>query len=231
MNRIIFEIVKFIVSWFFISWIVDIFIMGWISFRFNFPKHLKAKKFFCEANNNHVDFQKGPDCSGYSTAYLLRHYGENVTGSEMYEKIIKKKKNGTVTAKNILQPLREYGKKLKYVRGNLTSLKNEVAKGVPVIVVIRGQLKGFSMHFAVVTGYDEEYIYLADSVESFTNVEKKHLNAPVPTTIQTGEASMATNENAELGVYNRRLTTKEFKKYWNTAQIWQPLYRNTFYVN
>ena len=90
--------------------------------------------------------------------------------------------------------------------GNFAALQNEIARGKPVIVVIRSFVGKSYLHFACITGYDEENIYFADSIKDWVNVE----------------------DNGNY--YNRTVSVSEFKKLWNTSMLKMPLYRNMFYV-
>lgn len=57
-------------------------------------------------------------------------------------------------------------------------------------------------YYVPVVGWDESYIFIA---ESFRNLS-----------------------NCEEGYYNRKVTIEEFKRLWNTAGWKMPLYRNTY---
>ena len=87
--------------------------------------------------------------------------------------------------------------------GNITALKNEIAKGSPVIVMIRSRIGSSSLHFVCVTGYDEDNFFIAESVDEFKNVSGKY--------------------------YNRKISAEDFKKLWNTSMFKMPLYKNIFY--
>ena len=71
--------------------------------------------------------------------------------------------------------------------GTLDTLKGRLAEGVPVIAFIR--IPG-DTHYTVVTGYDGQFLYLADSIAALAN--------------------------AEGGWYNRRLRAEEFEDLWST---------------
>ena len=98
--------------------------------------------------------------------------------------------------------------------GNLAALQNELARGNPVIVVIRSFVGKSFLHFACITGYDEENIYFADSIKDWVNVDAAKKGEP---------------EGDEL-YYNRIVPLTEFKKLWNTSMLKMPLYFNIFYV-
>lgn len=74
--------------------------------------------------------------------------------------------------------------------GSVDTLKQRLTEGNPIIVFIR--IPG-DTHYAVIVGYDEQYIYLADSI--------------------------AENSNASDARYNRVLTTEDFEDVWKTETL------------
>lgn len=42
------------------------------------------KEFNIDVGNNHIDFQMENECSAYAAAYVMRHLGRQVAGSELY---------------------------------------------------------------------------------------------------------------------------------------------------
>ena len=69
-------------------------------------------------------------------------------------------------------------------------MKQRLTEGNPIIVFIR--IPG-DTHYAVVVGYDEQHIYLVDS--------------------------LAENANASDARYNRVLTTENFEAVWKTGTL------------
>ena len=190
-----------LINTFVIISIVDFVLMGTFSFRFS----LKCKKEeFLIKNKNRIDFQNDVECGGFSSAFVLRNFGIEADGNELYNNIQGKMANGCVYPKQVKNLLQQNGLKAKYVRGNLCALKNEVSKGNPVIVLIRVEAKKPYLHFVPVVGFDKENVLLAESLERFVNCKNEH--------------------------YNRRICNKDFLKLWNTAMIKMPLYANTFFV-
>lgn len=110
--------------------------------------------------------------------------------------------NGYVYPKGILKLLPQYGFWVKYCAGNITALKNEVSKGNPVIVMIRIQSDQNWLHYVPVVGYDEKYIFIAESLGEMVNCDEQY--------------------------YNRKIAIREFKKLWNTSMLKMPFYRNTY---
>lgn len=91
---------------------------------------------------NRIDIQTGYQCSAFSVAYLLRHYGIDANGADIYNQMPHKMKDGCVYPKGLPKVLQEYGLCAKYYSGNLKALQNEVCKGTPVIVMIRVRTDG-----------------------------------------------------------------------------------------
>lgn len=68
--------------------------------------------------------------------------------------------------------------------------------------ILRDRGETVMKYYVPVVGWDESYIFIA---ESFRNLS-----------------------NCEEGYYNRKVTIEEFKRLWNTAGWKMPLYRNTY---
>lgn len=158
-----------------------------------FPKKDKIKvneigKSYMIEGENYMDYQFYNDCSGYAIAYVLRSMGVSTNGKKVYEEIPKKNADGSVTLDQVVKYFKRNGYHATLFTGSLETLKARVKKGVPVIVFIRS-VKGRDIyHYSTVVGYDEEYLYLADSVMAFCNERELH--------------------------YNRKITNEEFKELW-----------------
>ena len=83
-------------------------------------------------------------------------------------------------------------------------MNSSCPEGKPVIVLIRVVKNKRWLHYVPVVGYDEEALYLAESLSQFVNCDGKQ--------------------------YNRRISTKDFLALWNTSMLKMPLYRHSFYV-
>ena len=140
-------------------------------------------EFFCNTEENHIDYQTDGKCAAYASAYLLRNLGEDVSGEESVSEI--DRIFGFVPANKIADVFRRRGYQVKACHGNIDTLKQQLTNGNPIIVFIRIPN---DTHYAVVVGYDEQHIYLADSI--------------------------AENANAADSRYNRIMTTEEFKAVW-----------------
>ena len=181
--------------------IVDIILLGAFSFRFSAGCHTEQ---FVITKENRIDMQKGFQCSAFSTAYVLRHFDKEVDGGTLYSVMPHKMKSGYVYPKGVYDMLRSYGIKVKYCRGNLNALKVDLQKGNPVIVMIRVQKDKNWLHYVPVVGFDEEHVFLAESLSELINCKNV--------------------------LYNRRLRNEEFLQLWNTAMLKQPFYKNTYFV-
>ena len=111
---------------------------------------------------------------------------------------------GYVNPKGIKRMLEGYGFSVKYCAGNLNALKREICKGNPVIVFIRVRKGEKWLHYVPVVGYDEDAIFLAESLPEFVNCSQN--------------------------VYNRKISKRDFLDLWNTAMLKMPLYTHTFFV-
>ena len=109
---------------------------------------------------------------------------------------------GYVYPKGILSFLKGNGFTVGYHFGNINALKNEVAKGHPVIVMIKIRPDKNWLHYVPVVGYSTDSIYIAESIPELCNVKGK--------------------------LYNRGVSIENFEALWNTRAFKMPLYGNTF---
>lgn len=146
----------------------------------NFPQ-----EFSIDTLNNYIDFQTDHACSAYASAYVMRHFGEQVTGSELYDGI--HRIFGFVPVNSVVSLFQNHGYTAKAYHGDINTMKQQLVCGVPVIAFIRIP---DDTHYVVVVGYDENFLYLVDSISD--------------------------NSNANGGWYNRKLSTGEFEEIWKT---------------
>lgn len=152
---------------------------------YNYPESYMVKK-----ENTH-ETQQGLECSGYATAYLLRHYGQDVNGHDIYNEIKNKNFDGTVPPDSIVNYLKSRGYKASLVECNsVKDLKEEVSKGHPVIAFGMVSLTNHYLHYNCVIGYDKENVYISESLPECINVQ---------------------NEK-----YNRKISLKDYEKIWAT---------------
>ena len=150
---------------------------------FHYPR-----EFFCESAENCIDYQTDGKCAAYAAAYVLRHFGEEADGEELFPEL--KRPLGFVPVDSITDVFEQHGYRAKACHGSVDTLKQRLAEGNPIIIFIR--IPG-DTHYAVVMGYDEQYIYLVDS--------------------------LAENANAADTRYNRVLTTGDFEAVWKTGTL------------
>ena len=167
-------------------------------------KKRQYKKEYILKTPNYFDYQKSTECAGFSAAYVLRSFGIEADGNEFYTRIPRKLHGGAVLPCVLRREIMKQGLKARYVKGNLETLKADLSEGRRVIVFIRTRLDKRWLHFVPVVGYDEENVFIAESMNSLVNYE---------------------------GAYcNRRLSNAEFLKFWDTREIYMPFYRNTYLV-
>lgn len=150
---------------------------------FNYPP-----EFFCASAGNRIDCQTDGKCAAYAAAYLLRHFWEDADGEALFPEL--KRPLGFTPANSNADVLERHGYQAKACHGSIDTLKQRLAGGKPIIVFIR--IPG-DTHYAVAVGYDDQYIYLADS--------------------------LAENANASDARYNRVLTTEDFGAVWKTGTL------------
>lgn len=184
----------------FVVTVVDIILIGLPILKF--ATKLEEEKFLI-TKPNYFEKQGKVECSAYASAYVYRHLGKNVTGQQLYQEMPNKAPNGYVFCRGIIRLARKYGLRARFYIGNLTALKNTVAKGVPVIVMVRSHARSKNFHYITVVGYDNESIYAVDSAIH--------------------------SQNTESRCYNRIIAINEFKKLWNTSLLRHPLYFNLFF--
>lgn len=179
--------------------VIDITLMGALHIRLSLTSSVMQ---YVITKENRIDFQEGNECSTFSCAYVLRHFGIEADGNSLYEKISGKRPDGTVYPKGIRKLLSEYGIRTKYCTGTLSALKREIAKGNPVTVMLRTYAGKSWLHYVPVIGFDRKHLFIAESFRDLVNCEE--------------------------AFYNRKVTVKEFKRLWNTADWKMPFYRHTY---
>lgn len=194
-------IVRSVIIWFIITTSINAYLMTFpipVLRKRNYPANYLIQQ------TNRIDFQNNTECAAFSTAYLLRHFGKEADGEALYTHFPSKTRAGNVYPKGIRTMLRNKGYETTYYKGTIHTLKYEVSKGNPVIVFIKVHKDRNNLHFVPVIGYDEAYIYLAESLKHQVNCEDEQTS------------------------YNRKVPIDEFKKLWNIKRIHMPLYSNTY---
>lgn len=158
---------------------------------------------FLISRPNRIDLQTSTECSAYASAFVLRHFGREAAGAELYREISGKRRDGSVYPRGVKKLLAQKGLKADYCTGNLNALKREISRGNPPIVFIRTYRGKKWLHYVPVVGYDETHLFLADSLEELVNCREKN--------------------------YNRKVSNGDFQRLWNTSMLKMPLYRHTFF--
>ena len=196
------------ILWFIIiivSIILIITVLDWLIIGIARPAKKKSyDKEYMLKNRNRIDYQISTECSGYSLAYVLRSFGIEADGNDIYAKIHRKMRNGAVLPRILVKVIQSYGFEAKYVKGSMETLKADLSEGKRVIVFIKTRLEKNWLHYVPVVGYDEEGIYIAESMCSLVNCDEEY--------------------------YNRKLTNPEFLRYWDTREVYMPFYRNTYLI-
>lgn len=148
---------------------------------------------------NYFDYQSGLECSAFSSAYILRHYGEEADGVELFKTFPGKVQSRGAPPQGIVKFFQNRGYEAEYkCDGTVEALKRELSKGVPVIVFIRVDEQTVGTHYVPLVGYDKDYFYFAESLPYMANCRAKQ------------------------GVsYNRRTEISTFKRlWWSIDGIW-----------
>ena len=143
--------------------------------------------------NTGFELQGKNQCAAFSTAFVLRNFGQKVKGSEVYARIpYKIPISGYVLPKGVVTYLQTQGFRSAIFKGDINSLKTRLVQGNnPVIVLVGNGL--FWQHYMTLVGYDNEKqeLYFFDSGRD-------------------------NDENAEFQG-NRTMTEDYFLKWWNNG--------------
>lgn len=145
-------------------------------------------EFICDSGENRIDFQSGDNCAAYATAFVLRSLGKQTDGERIAPEM--GRIFGFVPADSIVRVFEKHGFSANAYHGDVDTLKQRLAGGVPVIVFLSIPN---DTHYAVAVGYDTQYFHLVDSLPE--------------------------NKNADGIQYNRKLTTEEFENIWRTDTV------------
>lgn len=201
MKNVMGLLIALLINYLVITNIVDVILLGRLTFRFSGKSHVKR---YVIPKSNRIDIQTGLQCSAFSAAYILRHFGTEADGDTLYSAMPHKMKNGYVYPRGVCDLLRRHGVNVKYCCGNLNALKADLHKGHPVIVMMRVRKDKDWLHYVPVVGFDEEHLFLAESLPELIN--------------------------CEYGLYNRQIRNEDFLRLWDTAMIKQPFYKNTYFI-
>lgn len=126
-------------------------------------------------SDNYFDYQSGLECSGYSSAYILRFFGQEADGKRLYENFPGKIPQGA-TPDGIVTFFRTQGYSIEFKKNaSIEELKHDISLGVPVISFIRVNMEEPYTHYVPIIGYDEDYFYFAESLPYMANCQDENL--------------------------------------------------------
>lgn len=162
-----------------------------------------AERFMIEGDWE-IQTQNGVECAAFASTFLLRTLGENISAETAYETFPGKLKSGEIVPKGLVKFFNSQGLDIQYYKGHIDTLKTQVEKGIPVIVFIRVEKEKAYKHYVPVVGFDEDYLYLA---ESLSNFQQKY-----------------------EGAYNRKVLISDFLNLWDTRSLDMPYHKNTYFI-
>lgn len=159
-------------------------------------------------DKNYFDYQPGLECAAFSSAYVLRHFGEETKGLELFKDFPGKLPGGNgVFPTGVEQFWNErqgYSAQFKD-NGTVDELKRLVSTGIPVIVFIHVEepySTPHNTHYLPLIGYDKDYFYFAESLDYLANCK----------------------DEPSLG-YNRKTEISKFERLWrNIDGAWDQPY-------
>ena len=137
--------------------------------KINYPNSFRI------TTENNFETQVVNECSAFSSAYVLRHFGENKTGLALYEELnYKLPFSGYVLPKGILEYFQKSPYQIQMYTGTFETLKTQLTKGNPIIVLVGAGLHW--QHYMTLVGYDDTLneVYFFDSLKEYDENE----NAP-----------------------------------------------------
>ncbi len=134
----------------------------------------------------YTERQTGDNCSAYALQNVLRYYGLSIDAERFYNRCVRAESpelplNGGVTPQTVCDQFRKLAEEERKAErkfiishpmrncmgGNLNSLRYILKNDNPVIVVgfadVRDERTADNLHYMVVTGIDDENVYLLDS--------------------------------------------------------------------
>lgn len=157
-------------------------------------------------SDNYYAYQDGMQCAAFSSAYLLRHFGEEAEGMDIFDDFPNRAPGGGIFPEGIVNYMAGRGYRAEFKRdGTVEELKRLVSQGTPVIVFIHTEepyKTVHATHYIPLVGYDETYLYFAESIPGLANCG-----------------------DGESAVYNRKTDIHKFERLWlNIDGIWDNPY-------
>lgn len=129
------------------------------------------KEYFIDTADGLIEEQLPNRDAACAVAYLMRYCGDPIRGNEIYVDI--DSHLGRILPSNLVSYFHDQGYRAKAYHGDLSTLKIRLNEGTPIIVCLRNENKP---HYAVLTGYDDTRLYLADPMTENTNTDNKSYN-------------------------------------------------------
>lgn len=157
------------IKWIFLAVLICFFLTGSIYVLSPFPtsefKTGNLPNRFDVPINGEFEIQGKNQCAAFSTAFVLRNFGLNTKGSEVYARVpYKIPISGYVLPKGVVTYIKSQGFEPTIFKGNIDSLKTRLVQGNnPVIVLVGNGL--FWQHYMTIVGFDNEKqeMYFFDS--------------------------------------------------------------------
>ena len=107
--------------------------------------------------------QRGPKCSAYASASILKWRGQEAKPDKLYLKFLKLP-DGSAIPSSVGKVI---GAKL-HTHGSISDIEKIIDSGKPVLVLgfYDKKAEWDNLHYFLVTGYDDKNIYIADSLHS-----------------------------------------------------------------
>lgn len=129
------------------------------------------KEFFIDTADNLIEEQLPNRNAACAVAYVMRYCGDPVRSNEIDVDI--DSHLGRILPSNLIRYFHDQGYRAKAYHGDLNTLKIRLNEGAPIIVCLHNEDK---THYAVLTGYDETHLYLADPTAENTDADNKGYN-------------------------------------------------------
>ena len=154
--------------------------------------------------NGAIPAQTGYQCAAYASAFTMRYFNQIIDPIESYETFKGKMSDGTILPRGVVSYFKDQGLDVHYYKGSFEQLKTHISDGIPVIVFIKVDVSQPYLHYVPVVGYDETYVYLAESLPNRINVWDKP--------------------------YNRRVPIETFMTLWDIGSLKMPYHSFTYFV-
>lgn len=136
-------------------------------------ENMPISESYMVTGDNYFDYQPGLECAAFSSAYLLRYYGEEADGLTLYENFPNKLPGGGVMPNGIKEFFSGRGYQAEFKSdGTVAVLKELLSQGAPVIVFIHVEEpyeSTHNTHYIPLIGYDADYFYFAESLIDYAN--------------------------------------------------------------